>query len=327
MVFSFFFGAAAASNARPAHSAATARASRLIRRAHLGASGEVVVSTPGSMTAGSVDGGGVASDRCRRFGHGRFRDRRRQLFGFGRGRRRRAIGVGVAWSRLPRIRHDFLELALRFAGAFLGRGDIAAAERGAVVDGREREARLDLVGADAFLLLLELVARQRFEQAVLLLRDAREPLLRSPRAAGASASTRAANSPGVVRHGAARLLHAHPAVLRLAQRLVEILERAALVPHARLEGFGEPPVQHALGEARLFADHVGFVVVRRGQQRRFEAHDARPLVALLRRAERRHVLAPLRPGRAVPPAVARSAPYLSSRPEASTASACGTRSA
>ena len=59
-----------------------------------------------------------------------------------------------------------------------GAVDRAAAERRAIVDGRKREARLDLVRADAFLLLLELVARQRFEQAVLLFRDAGEPHLR-----------------------------------------------------------------------------------------------------------------------------------------------------
>ena len=99
-----------------------------------------------------------------------------------------------------------------------------------------------------------------FEQAVLLFRDAGEPHLRriEPLAQRFDARRELA---GVVRHGAARLLHAHPAVLRFAQRLIQILQRAALVPHARLEGLGEPPVQHALGEARLLADHVGFIVV------------------------------------------------------------------
>ena len=121
------------------------------------------------------------------------------------------------------------------------------------------------------------------------LRDAREALLRAvePRAQRLDARRELA---GVVRHGAARLLHAHPAVLRFAQRLVQILQRAALVPHARLEAFREAPVQHALGEPRLLADDVGLVVIGRGEQRGFEPHDARPLVALLRGAERGDVL-------------------------------------
>src|ERR1043165_8304984 len=84
-----------------------------------------------------------------------------------------------AWIWEVLIRLHVLELTLRFGGGAARRLlHRAATEGGAVVDGREREARLDLVSADAFFLLFELVARQRSEQAVLLLRDARETNLR-----------------------------------------------------------------------------------------------------------------------------------------------------
>src|SRR6185295_20398323 len=87
------------------------------------------------------------------------------------------VGCRLIARRL--IRLHVLELALRFGGGAVGwRLDRAAAERGAVVDGRQREARLDLVRTDTFFLLLELVAGQRLEQAVLLLRDVREAQLR-----------------------------------------------------------------------------------------------------------------------------------------------------
>jgi hypothetical protein len=92
------------------------------------------------------------------------------------------------------IRH--FEFALRF-----GRRPLSACSprrrrwRGAVVDGRQREPRLDLVRADAFFLLFELVRARDLEQAVLLLRDAGEALAAPLRAAVRSASTRAANSP------------------------------------------------------------------------------------------------------------------------------------
>ena len=62
--------------------------------------------------------------------------------------------------------------------------------RGAVVDRGQREARLDLVGADALLLLFELVARQHFEQRILLLRHAGQTL--SARRRGARAARRRA---------------------------------------------------------------------------------------------------------------------------------------
>jgi hypothetical protein len=75
--------------------------------------------------------------------------------------------------------------------------------------------------------------------------------------------------------------------------VVEIFQGAPLVPHARLEGLREPPVQHAFREPRLLADRIGFIVVGRGEQRGLETHDARPLVALFRGPERGHVLSVL----------------------------------
>ncbi len=144
MVFSFFLAAAAASNA-------TACA----QRGH-------------DEQASSLAGAArwfIAAPRAAR---------RRRGFRIGGARRWRAIQRRGC--RLRALAGHGFELALRF----LRRAGGCSRRRcgGAVVDGRQRESRLDLVRADALLLLHQFVARQAFEQAVLLLRDVGEARLR-----------------------------------------------------------------------------------------------------------------------------------------------------
>ena len=92
---------------------------------------------------------------------------------------------------------------------------------------------------------------------------------------------------GIVRHAAARMLHAHPAILRLIQQRIERAQRATLRVAALLELRVEPPVQHALHQPDLVAldlHRIG-VVAAGVAGRGLELPDLDPLRAFIRGAE------------------------------------------
>ncbi len=81
-----------------------------------------------------------------------------------------------------------------------------------------------------------------------------------------------------------------PAALGLVQSQVHVLERAALLPLARLEGIVELVEQHALDQPQTLAQGIVLFIVRSRCQGILELAHLLPARPLLRGAERGHIL-------------------------------------
>src|SRR5579884_888908 len=110
----------------------------------------------------------------------------------------------------------------------------ALAARRAVVKRGELEPCLDAVRCEPRLLIGELAGREPREVLALLAAHRREPYLQRSDAPLQRSHPRGELT-GVRGDAPARALDANPALLSLVQGEIEVLERAPLAPHARVE--------------------------------------------------------------------------------------------
>src|SRR5690348_12940363 len=122
---------------------------------------------------------------------------------------------------------------------------MAGGRSGAVIHGREREARLYLVGSEPRLLLLELLHRDLRQVSALALLGGGEAHLQRCDALAQARDARGELAV-VLRHVVTCALHSYPAALRLMQRQSEILETAVLLPHSRSKGLIQVVIHYAL---------------------------------------------------------------------------------
>src|SRR5205085_12414186 len=164
---------------------------------------------------------------------------------------------------------------LGWGGLIAAASLLGARAGGAIVHARERKARLDLVGGESILLLLELTSGEPRQKHTLFLLGGVEARLQGVDALleGGDAGR---ELPGVGRHVFTVALHADPAALCLVQCETEILQPAMLLPQARVEGVAQAKLQYPLDQRQSHAQvRVLGCVGSRGERRLHTLH-ARP---------------------------------------------------